>query len=188
MLYLNNRNTPKHSRHFQGAQTHSDELNPGVYNIHVLWSACSECGVRLWAGEGFLCRTASPPVWPSIALRKGWHPLVFIHQHPLNPVPVLLLALAKLGLLCGRALRHADLSRMWPHKRAQSECNELSAHYTDMSTFDMSSGSQRWTLGQRRGGLGWGEGTMSKISFGFFKNKNQVLSAGSKGEKHQVRI
>ena len=63
----------------------------------------------------------------------------FLTTHPLSSP----LTSAKLGLLCGRALRQADLSRMWPHKRAQSECNELSAHYTDLNTFDMSSGSQR---------------------------------------------
>lgn len=59
------------------------------------------------------------------------------------PLSLLIHTFAKLGLLCGRAPRHTDLSRMWPHKRAQSECNELSAHYTDLSAFDMSSGSPR---------------------------------------------
>lgn len=61
-----------------------------------------------------------------------------------------LLTSAKLGLLCGRALQQADLSWMWPHKGAQSECNELSAHYTDLSAFDMSSGSQS-ERGRREG-------------------------------------
>lgn len=99
-----------------------------------------------------VCRCAfSPPQCVSSWLTKHSTEkgLTSIPLYPsIRPPPT---HLCQLGLLRGIALWRADLSRMWPHKRAQSECNELSAHYTDLSTFDMSSGNQRWTHSQREG-------------------------------------
>lgn len=121
-------------------------VHPAMWNwcVHLspLWECASVCRCAFsppQCASSWLTKHSTEKGPTSIPLYPSIHP-------PAPPTH-----LCQLGLLRGRALWRADLSRMWPHKRAQSECNELSAHYTDLSTFDMSSGNQRWTHSRREG-------------------------------------